>query len=172
MTQDVDETMVSIAAAVEEGRAGRTGPARERLTELWARIGPAGDPLHRCSLAHFLADLQEDPAEELRWDLLALEAADTLTDGRAQQYHSSLQVAAMRPSLQLNLADDYRKLGRPELAREHLALARQNLSLLGDDEYGRLIRDGVRRLDATLASADPVPAEPSGQPDARNVGRD
>jgi hypothetical protein len=29
-----------------------------------------------------MADVQIDPTEELRWDLRALEAADTLTDDR------------------------------------------------------------------------------------------
>ncbi|MBE1492718.1 hypothetical protein [Plantactinospora soyae] len=156
MEQDVDRTMASIVEAVEWGRAGRTGAARDRLTALWAEIGPAGDPLHRCSLAHYLADLQDDPADELRWDLRALEAADSLTDERAQRHHASLAVAAFRPSLQLNLADDYRKLGRPDQARKHLALARENLHLLGDDAYGQMIRDGIARLDATLAG-DPTP---------------
>ncbi|GAA3744290.1 hypothetical protein GCM10022225_29890 [Plantactinospora mayteni] len=156
MEQDTDETMAGIAEAVEWGRAGRTGAARERLTELWGRIGPAGDPFHRCTLAHYLADLQEDPAEELRWDLRALEAADTLTDERAQRHDTSLQVAAFRPSLQLNLAEDYRKLGRPDQAREHLALARESLPALGDDPYGQMIRDGVVRLGALLAATDPT----------------
>ncbi|WP_422773821.1 hypothetical protein ACN28C_13545 [Plantactinospora sp. WMMC1484] len=156
MGQGTDETMASIAEAVEWGRAGRTGPARERLTELWAVIGPTGDPFHRCTLAHYLADLQDDPAEELRWDLRALEAAETLTDERAQRSHAGLAVAAFRPSLQLNLAEDYRKLGRPDQARRHLALARESLPVLSDDPYGRMIRDAVERLGATLAATDPA----------------
>ncbi|MFC6021675.1 hypothetical protein ACFP2T_36615 [Plantactinospora solaniradicis] len=143
--------MASIVEAVEWGRTGRAGAARERLTTLWEEIGPTGDPFHRCTLAHYLADLQDDPADELRWDLRALEAADTLTDERAQRYHASLAVAAFRPSLQLNLAEDYRKLGRPDRASEHLALARESLPTLGDDAYGQMIRDAVERLGATLA---------------------
>ncbi|AVT33155.1 hypothetical protein C6361_31080 [Plantactinospora sp. BC1] len=156
MEQGTDETMASIIEAVEWGRAGRTEAARERLTELWGRIGPTGDPFHRCTLAHYLADLQADPAEELRWDLRALEAADSLTDDRVQQHHASFQVAAFRPSLQLNLAEDYRKLGRPDRAREHLALARQSLPALGDDPYGQMIKDGVERLGAELGTAEPT----------------
>ncbi|MFY1687149.1 hypothetical protein [Plantactinospora sp. WMMB782] len=157
MEQGGDEMMARIVEAVGWGQAGRTGPARERLTELWDRIGPAGDPLHRCTLAHYLADLQDDPAEELRWDLRALEAADTLTDERAQRYHATLQVRAFRPSLQLNLAEDYRKLGRPDRAREHLALARESLPVLGDDPYGQMIRDAVERLGTELAGSAPGP---------------
>ncbi|MFD0968145.1 hypothetical protein [Plantactinospora endophytica] len=154
MEQHTDEMMTSIMAAVEWGQAGRTGAARERLTELWGLIGPDGDPMHRCTLAHYLADLQDDLAEELRWDLRALEAADSLTDERARRENASFQVAAFRPSLQLNLAEDYRKLGRPELARKHLALAREHLALLGDDPYGRMIREAVERVGAQLADAE------------------
>ncbi|MEE6263472.1 hypothetical protein [Plantactinospora sonchi] len=146
MPDDVDDMLASIIEAVEWGRAGRVDEARERLTELWGRIGPDGDPLHRCSLAHYLADLQDDPAEELRWDLRALDAADVLTDVRAQRHHSALTVEGMRPSLHLNLADDYRKLGRPDEAREHLALARHAVPVLPDDDYGRLVRGGIARL--------------------------
>ncbi|MEQ4303710.1 hypothetical protein ABNF97_20420 [Plantactinospora sp. B6F1] len=156
MGRDTDGTMAGIAEAVGWGQAGRTEAARERLTELWERIGPTGDPFHRCTLAHYLADLQDDPAEELRWDLRALEAADTLTDERVQRHDSSFQVAAFRPSLQLNLAEDYRKLGRPDRAREHLTLARDALPALGDDPYGQMIRDGVERLAALLAGTDPT----------------
>jgi hypothetical protein len=154
MGQDADDIMASIGEAVEEGRAGRAGAARERLTALWERIGPDADPFHRCALAHYLADLQDDPADELRWDLRALDAADTLTDERAQDYHDSLRVEAFRPSLQLNLAEDYRKLGRPDRAREHIVLARQSVGALGDDEYGRMIRAAIERVAEQVATVE------------------
>lgn len=151
MADEVDEMMASIGEAVGWGHAGRVDEARERLTALWGRIGADGDPLHRCSLAHYLADLQDDPAEELRWDLRALDAAEVLTDVRAQRHHATLTVEGMRPSLHLNLAEDYRKLGRPDEAREQLALARRHVAVLPDDDYGRMIRSGIGRLAAELA---------------------
>jgi hypothetical protein len=43
--------------------------ARSRFTALWDEIGDEGDPLHHCTLAHFMADAQDDPEEELVWDL-------------------------------------------------------------------------------------------------------
>ncbi|MGW3068526.1 hypothetical protein ACWDA8_34880, partial [Streptomyces sp. NPDC001130] len=32
-------------------------------------------PLHRCTLAHYLADTHDDPEDELAWDLRALSRA-------------------------------------------------------------------------------------------------
>jgi hypothetical protein len=48
--------------------------------------------------------------------------------------------------LHLNLSECYRKLGDLDRAREHLAEARATIGALGDDEYGRLIRDGMARI--------------------------
>ncbi len=52
-----DPTMEAIGQAVTEGRTGNTLSARQKLLNLWSAIGVTGDPLHRCSLAHYLADL-------------------------------------------------------------------------------------------------------------------
>src|SRR3712207_8395824 len=81
-----DETMAEIVAAVELGRDGARTEARRRLTDLWGRVGPDGDPLHRVTLAHFLADLQDDVRAELCWDERALAAAD-----RSAEHTSELQ---------------------------------------------------------------------------------
>ena len=82
-----DETMAEIVAAVELGRGGAQAEARQRLTDLWERVGPDGDPLHRVTLAHFLADLQDDVRRRLgdlsgaRRHLARAEASvDELTD--------------------------------------------------------------------------------------------
>ncbi|NDZ74076.1 hypothetical protein G3I36_24175, partial [Streptomyces sp. SID10362] len=64
-----DPTMEAIGGAVTEGRSGDVRSARRRLLALWSEIGVTGDPLHRCSLAHYLADLYEDPAQALAWDV-------------------------------------------------------------------------------------------------------
>jgi hypothetical protein len=48
--------LTRIIEAVQLGQAGAPAQARELLTALWDEIGPAGDALHRCTLAHYLAD--------------------------------------------------------------------------------------------------------------------
>ena len=114
--------------------AGDREEARRRLLDLWTELGEDGDPVHRCTLAHYLADTQDDPADELAWDLRAL----TEAEGAG----GALAVRALYPSLHLNLAADYVKLDRAEAARVHLSRARGAAGALGNDSYG----DGVRAV--------------------------
>ena len=157
-----DETMAEFAAAVALGRGGARAEARRRLTDLWARVGPDGDPLHRVSIAHFLADLQDDVRAELRWDERALAAAGDLTDERAQQYDAALRVRGLLPSLHLNLADCLRRLGDAPGARQHLAQAEASVDELADDAYGRMIRAGLWHVREALdaGSTEPLPSAP------------
>jgi hypothetical protein len=62
-----------------------------------------------------------------------------------------LPVSGLYPSLHLNLGECYRKLGDHGRAREHLRLARDGIGALGDDDYGRLIKEGLDRLTQQLA---------------------
>jgi hypothetical protein len=55
-------------------------------------------------------------------------------------------VAGFYSSLHLNLSECYRKLGDLARAREHLQQAQATIGALGDDEYGRLIRDGLKQV--------------------------
>lgn len=146
----VDQVMQRINAAIALQQAGRNGEARDRFEEIWADVGPDGDPFHRCVLAHFMADAQESPLDRLRWDQRALAAADSLTDERARQYHASLQVRGFYPSLHLNLAQDHFMLGDAVQARAEIERAKGVLHLLGDDGYGDLVRSAVGRLDAEI----------------------
>ncbi|MBY6540029.1 hypothetical protein HQ325_15230 [Rhodococcus sp. BP-349] len=147
-----DPTMDAIAAAVTEGRGGDVDEARRQLLALWQDIGVDGDPLHRCSLAHYLADLFEDPAEALTWDVRALDAAHSVTDQRTQNHHAGLHIAGFFPSLHLNLADNYCKLGSFDAAREHIDAAKECSSTLTDDPYGDLIRDAIGKVDAAIST--------------------
>lgn len=157
-----DTTMNAITEAVTLGRSGDIATARARLLELWTGIGVAGDALHRCTLAHYLADLYDDPAHALAWDIRALDAADSLGDDRAQQYHASLQVAGFYPSLHLNLADNYRRLGSWDAASEQLAAARKRLNALADDAYGTMIRTALEEVAESIEerSTAPRPSAP------------
>lgn len=146
-----DKTMKRIEEAIGLQHAGGTDTARRRFTEIWEEIASDGDPFHRCVLAHYMADLQQDPQDELAWDLRALEAAGSVTDDRAKQHHSSLAIRGFYPSLHLNLASDYHKLGHTEQARTHLTQAQQHLDALKKDDYGHGIRSAIARLAGRLA---------------------
>ncbi|GIJ43873.1 hypothetical protein Val02_07590 [Virgisporangium aliadipatigenens] len=148
----MDPTMVRIgeAVALHHGQ-GRRAAARLRFAEIWDEIdGELGDPLHVCVLAHSMADVQDDVRAELEWDRRALTAAARLTDERVAAAGVPISVAGLYPSLHLNLAECYRRLGELDPAREHLAAARAGIDALGDDDYGRLIRDGLERLTRQL----------------------
>ncbi|MFM9694619.1 hypothetical protein [Streptomyces europaeiscabiei] len=166
-----DAMMTRIGQAVMLHHGGDREEARHRLLKLWAEIGEDGTPLHRCTLAHYMADTQDDPDTELAWDLRALSAADELSDGRVPgnpaEHHDKLAVRAFYPSLHLNLAADYAKLGRPDAARSHLRLARGALVTLGDDGHGDGIRAALARLEARLDEAGPGAGEMPGPPRQR-----
>ncbi|MFK0253568.1 hypothetical protein [Streptomyces sp. NPDC090445] len=76
-----DAVMTRIGQAVILLHAGDREEARNRLRELWSELGEDGAGLHRCTLAHYMADAQDDPADELAWDLRALTAVCAPRDG-------------------------------------------------------------------------------------------
>ncbi|UFR05822.1 hypothetical protein KBP30_33705 [Streptomyces sp. Go40/10] len=143
-----DAVLTRIGQVVMLHHGGDREEARSRFLDLWAEIGEEGDPLHRCTLAHYLADTQDDPADELAWDLRALSAAEELADGRAGGDPAS--VRGFFPSLHLSLAADYVKLGRAEAARSHLLRARTAAGTLADDGYGAGVRAAISRLAVRL----------------------
>lgn len=150
----LDPTMEAIGKAIVLGREGDPESARRDLLAIWQQIGVGGDPFHRCTLAHYLADLYKDPAEALIWDVRALDAADALTDERTHQHHVSLHVAGFYPSLYLNIADNLRRLGAFEAAAEHINNAEQHTSALSDDAYGNTIRTAINEIHQAIDNSD------------------
>ncbi|MEU0289081.1 hypothetical protein [Streptomyces sp. NPDC006147] len=153
-----DAVLTRIGQVVMLHHAGDREEARHRFLGLWAEIGEHGDPLHRCTLAHYLADTQDDPEDELAWDLRALTAADEA--GRSPARQGAAAVRALYPSLHLSLADDYARLGRPGAARTHLDRARGAARTLADDRYGDGVRAAIRRLAARLGDDGTPPGGP------------
>jgi hypothetical protein len=151
VTGQPDEIVVAVAEAAALGHGGDRAAARRALEELWGRVGPDGDALRRCAVAHALADVCDDPVDEVAWDERALAAADDITDERARDAGATGPVAAFYPSLHLNLGEGYRKLGDDARARQHLARGLAAVDALPDDGYGRLIRGGLTGLAERLA---------------------
>ncbi|WP_369256132.1 hypothetical protein [Geodermatophilus amargosae] len=129
-----DGTLIRIGQAVQLGSQGERDAARVLATDIWEEVGgEQGDPLHVCTLAHAMADVQDDVHEELVWDERALAAADRLTDDRLAQAGVTLPAAGLYPSLHLDLSGCHRRLGDPDRAREHLRQAQATIGALGDD---------------------------------------
>jgi hypothetical protein len=146
-----DPTMEAIGEAVTEGRAGGVAAARQKLLALWSAVGVTGDPLHRCALAHYLADLYDDPAQALAWDVRALDAAAAVTDQQVDGHQAGLNVAGFYPSLHLNLADNYRRLGSFDAAAEHINAAKAHAPNLSQDAYGDLLRGAIQAVTEAIA---------------------
>ncbi|MFG1668492.1 hypothetical protein [Streptomyces sp. Y7] len=141
-----DAVLTRIGQVVMLHHAGDREEARHRLLDLWAELDEDADPLHRCALAHYLADTQDDPTDELAWDLRALAEAEAAA--------GAVAVRALYPSLHLNLAADYVKLDRTEAAIAHLRRARGAAGVLRDDSYGDGVRAQLLRLEGRLGEGD------------------
>jgi hypothetical protein len=145
-----DAVMVAVGRGIELRVQGERDQARRLFLDLWNKIGgDGGDAFHRCAIAHSMADACDDVAQELAWDVRALAAAESLTDSSVAARGGST-VAAFYPSLHLNLADCYYRLGDMPAAREHVGRGRTALNALPDDGYSQMIRDGFDRLDQAL----------------------
>jgi hypothetical protein len=138
---DREDVLGRIGEAVAQDYAGDRERARASLAALWDEIHPDGDALHRCMLAHYMADMQDDPHAELWWDRRALEAAAAIAGEAAREYF---------PSLYLNQAEDYRKLGDWDAARMHLARAADLAGALPQNGYGDMIRRGIAGVAAQI----------------------
>ncbi|MEV5439789.1 hypothetical protein AB0K80_27855 [Streptomyces sp. NPDC052682] len=144
-----DAVLTRIGQVVLLHHAGDREEARRRFLDLWAEIGEHGDPLHRCTLAHYLAGTQDDPGDALAWDLRALAAAEE-AGGDRPRVGASPAVRALYPSLHLNLAADYAGLGRRDAARAHVRRARATAGALPDDRYGQGVRAAIQELERRL----------------------
>ena len=134
--------------------------ARQAFAEIWKGLVPEGDCLARCVLSHYMADAQDDPNEELRWDLLALEASAGLTDQNMKRFNASLTRAEFLPSLHLNVAADYLKLGDTERAIDHATQAKALAAALPNTDLARLTRGAIERVLEEAAAAPVTTPQP------------
>jgi hypothetical protein len=144
--------MLETGAAARLRDTDRPG-ARSRLEAIWARIEHDHEPMHEVALSHWLANLQDDPVDELAWHLRAFGAAMRCTDADVQRHSPTAgSVAEFMPSLHSNLGWAYSKLGDVGHAREHVALAHSFAHLLADDSNGQGVRSSIERLAKGLAA--------------------
>ncbi|MEV8371999.1 hypothetical protein AB0P21_04640 [Kribbella sp. NPDC056861] len=119
---------------------GRSPEAKTLMEAIVAEVESGDDTFAKIFLAHSLADVQETPEDELAWDLRALAFMADLTDQHALDRGNPGGKNALLPSLHLNLAVDYHRLGDDANARRHFALGEAHLGALADDAYGDSIR--------------------------------
>jgi hypothetical protein len=148
--QPPSEMMIRISKATAMGLSGDREGARRALDQIWDEIGSDGDPLERVALAHSMADVQGEPLDELSWDLRALEAAGDVTDELMSVRGVAGSARGLYPSLHLNLADVYERLGKRHEAYEHIRRGRSMIDELREDGYKAMIRDALNRIEQRL----------------------
>jgi hypothetical protein len=133
-----------ILHAVQVSMGGDRSRGKELLEACWT-TAHSDDHAQRCVVAHYLADLQDDLDDEIRWDAAALSEYRHVggTDLAAVGISSA---AGLAPSLHLNLGDGYARRGDLSAARRELDAGLACVAALGDDGYGTFIRKGLAGL--------------------------
>src|SRR5580700_7488924 len=128
MLYDPTNPVVQLCAkGIEMEHAGDLMAAGELYRQAWEK---ASCPLEACTAAHYLARVQNDPEESLRWNLVALDQAALITGE---------DIGVIYPSLHLNVAHGYEQAGDPvghAKALEHFLLAERACGSLGSDGDG------------------------------------
>jgi hypothetical protein len=155
--------MAAVQRGIELRFRGERAAALAHFTRLWDEVAAGDQPLHRCAVAHQLADLQDDAEDELAWDLLALDAAAALDDAGIRRPYEWLEPAQLFPSLHLNVAEACRKLGRLDRARHHLGLAEEAARLATDPTVRQALLAMLDGLRGRLAAGTTGPAGGPGQ---------
>jgi hypothetical protein len=132
------------------GLSGDREGARRAFDQIWREIAIDGDPLGRVALAHSMADVQDEPLDELSCALRALEAASEVTDELMSVRGVVGSARGLYPSLHLNLADVCERLGKRHDAYQHLRLGRSVIDGLDEDGYKAMIRDALNRVERRL----------------------
>lgn len=139
----------SITTAIGLALGGERERGQRDLMTCWAGTSQ-DDHAQRCVIAHYLADLQPDLADEVAWDEMALAAYPGVADDDLAPVGIP-HARGLAPSLHLNLGDGYLRQGRVEEAARQLAAGRAASGVLGDDGYGALIRQGLSGLSERIA---------------------
>ena len=142
-----------IRAAVRLREADDVGGAYALLAPLWPEV-EHGDAFDRLFFAHSFADVQASPDEGLRWDLIALDALGGVTEERAADQGVHGGVAGLRPSLHLNLAYSYARVGDMDSAQGHYRLALSDVDALDHESYGLGIRQALMDFAAEHPASD------------------
>ena len=142
----------TILEAIGLAQTGDRTTGRQALLACWEQTDPAQHAF-RCVLAHYLADVEDSVDDEVAWDTTALAEYAHLR-GADLAAVGIPDATGLAPSLHLNLGDGFLRQGRTAEAAEQLHAGLGALAALGDDGYGRMIRDGLDRLASRIDSAE------------------
>jgi len=130
---ETDSSADAVIALVAEGMQHERDNDVAGAVAIYERALALAEGDHaQCVAAHFMARHRADAAEELRWNLRALELARNVRDGRVAEYFASFLGC---------VGLSYERLGQPALARQYLDEGLRRLADVRPGEY----RDGVER---------------------------
>ena len=141
MTFDPSNPVIALCAAGMQVE-GEPEKARALFEQAWAA---RQDDFDASVAAHYLARHQPDAEATLRWNELALQHADALSDSR---------VDSLLPSLCLNYGDSLLAVGRVAEARAAFERGSAVAAELPAGGYGDLVRGGMARLGERVAAAE------------------
>ncbi|MEA5079283.1 MAG: hypothetical protein VB013_12005 [Anaerolineaceae bacterium] len=110
----MDETNPVVQLCVKGTQAEYQGKPEEAHALYQAAWEAAENDFEACIAAHYVARFQTDPLEKLRWNQIALEKADAVSDGSVEYFY---------PSLYINLGQSYELLGNATEAKRFFDLA-------------------------------------------------
>jgi hypothetical protein len=110
---------------------GKIEVARQLFQQAWDM---ATNDFEAFTAAHYLARNQEDPNDNLKWNLESLARASAIKDESTRGHY---------PSLYLNVAKSYETLGDMEDAARHYQLAADSCKHLPIGKYADMIRSGI-----------------------------
>jgi tetratricopeptide (TPR) repeat protein len=129
---DPENPIVKLCAAgmMLEGEA-KHDEAHKLFMQAWDE---AANSFEKMTAAHYIARHQTSVEYKLKWDLIALDLALSITHGSAN---------GALPSLYLNVGKCYEDSGNFTEARDYYNKALDSTSFLNDDGYGNMIKAGI-----------------------------
>ncbi len=140
-----------VIAAVGLALSGDTDRGRRDLLACWEQT-TAAQHAERCVLAHYLADLEAELADEVAWDERALSEYVHVADADLAPIGIP-SARGLAASLHLNLGHGYLRQGRVDEATDQLEVGLSAVDALGDDGYGAMVRSGLDGLRERVAGA-------------------
>lgn len=118
-------------AGMQAEAQGKIHEARRLFLEAW---DARKNDFDACIAAHYVARLQETPAEMLTWNRKALEHAQAADEAEVQGFFASLY---------LNLGWSHESLGQKDLARASYEAAAVHLGRLPSGPYRDVVAGGI-----------------------------
>lgn len=134
MAFDPNNNVIKLCAqGMDIESKGNPEKANKIFLQAW---NEATNDFEKFTAAHYVARHQKSVTDKLKWDKTALQLALKIDDD---------DVKGAFPSLYLNIAKCYEDLNDLDNAKKNYELALSFTSLLPDNGYGNMVKDGIMK---------------------------